>query len=159
MSRAVLPLRLLDRKNLVGSHIVQHLMDPAWPADFDIFDLLITRKAEMHPRVTRRRVAYRGRGFIPLLPPIFRCDVNLGSETHAIAFATDKLQQDPVVPGIRNIAKKLDRSVEHRHHSIDASIIEQIPKRNPAMCSLKLEIRSRRSADIHEFPIPQVSEK
>lgn len=47
-----LVLRLLDCKDLVGGNVVQHLADSAWPAYFNIFDLLVTRQAKVHPTVT-----------------------------------------------------------------------------------------------------------
>jgi len=38
----MLVLRFLDCENLVSHNIVQHLTDPAWPANIDIFDPLVT---------------------------------------------------------------------------------------------------------------------
>src|SRR5579863_9036305 len=111
----------------------------------------------MHSRVTRRRVPYRGCRFIPLLSPSFSRDVNLCSDSHAIAFGPHKLQKNPVISGIRDVAKKLDRSVENAHHSVDVSIIKQISKCSPAMWSFELEIGPCHSANIDKFPIAQIA--
>jgi hypothetical protein len=47
-----LVLRLLNGENLVTGNIVQHLTDPAWPTDFNIFDSLGTTQAKVHPIIT-----------------------------------------------------------------------------------------------------------
>ena len=120
----MLVLRFLDCENLVSHNIVQHLMDPAWPANIDIFDPLVTSQTKVNPIVARGRVAYRCCHFVPLLPPIFTRNMNLCSDSHAIAFGPYKFQKDPMVPSIGNVAKELDRSVEHCHHCIDPPIIE-----------------------------------
>jgi hypothetical protein len=116
--------RLLNDENAISGNIVQHLTDPTWPADFNIFDPLGSTQAKVHPIVTRGRVTYRRRHFIPLLPSIFTCNVNLGSDSHAIAFGTYKFQQNPMVPSVGNVAEKLDRSIEHGYHCINVSIVE-----------------------------------
>jgi hypothetical protein len=152
-------LRLLNGENLVSGNIVQHLPDPAWPTDFNIFDPLGTAQAKVHPTVTRGRVTYRCRHFIPLLASIFTCNVNLCSDSHAIAFGPYKFQKYPVVPCIGNVAKKLDRSVEHCHHSVYVSIVEYVAKCNAAVSGRKLEIGPSRAAYISELPITQVTEQ
>jgi hypothetical protein len=157
--RQPLVLKFLDCKNLVSRNIVQCLMDPARPANFNIFDPLVTRESKVHATVARGSVADRGRDFIPLLPSIFASNVKLRSDSHAIAFGPHKFQYDPVVSSIGNIAKKLDLSIEHRHHSIDASLIEKIAKSNPAMGSLELEIGSSRATYISELTIAQVTKQ
>ena len=78
--------RFLDGENLVGGDIVQHLMDSAWPADFNVFDPLVTGEAKVNATIARGGVADRGRHFVPLLAPIFRGDMDLRSDSHAIAF-------------------------------------------------------------------------
>src|SRR3954451_18228029 len=103
----------LDCENLVSGNIVQYLMNPAWPANFNVFDPPVTRESKVHTTVARRPVADGGRHFIPLLPSIFIGNVNLCSNSHAIAFRAYKVQKDPMISGIANIAKKLDRSIEH----------------------------------------------
>jgi hypothetical protein len=45
-------LRLLNGENLVNGDIVQHLTDPAWPTDFNLFDPLVKTEAKVHPIVT-----------------------------------------------------------------------------------------------------------
>src|SRR6476660_3220736 len=134
--------RLFNGENLVSGNVVQHLMDPAWPTDFYVFDPLGTTQAKVHPIITRGRVTYRCRHFIPLLASIFTCNVNLCSDSHAIAFGPYKFQKDPMVPCIGNVAKELDWSVEHCHHSVDVSIVEQVAKCNSAVRGCKLEIGS-----------------
>ena len=51
-TRRRLVLGLLNGENLVSDNIVQHLTDPAWPTDFNIFDPLVTTEAKVHPIVT-----------------------------------------------------------------------------------------------------------
>ena len=66
----------------------------------------------------------RYRRFIPLLPSIFSCNVNLCPNSHAIAFSPCKFQKNPMISSIGDVAKKLDLSIEHCDHRIDASVIE-----------------------------------
>ena len=89
-TRRWLVLRLLNGENLVSGNIVQRLKDPAWPTDLNIFDLLVATQAKVYPIVTRGRVTYCCCDFIPLLASIFACNVNLCSDSHAIAFGTYK---------------------------------------------------------------------
>src|SRR6476646_7267354 len=69
-SETALVLRLFNGENLVSGNMVQHLMDPAGPTDFNLFDPLGTTQAKVHPIITRGRVTYRCRHFIPLLASI-----------------------------------------------------------------------------------------
>ena len=46
-------LRFFHGKNLIGGNVVQHLLDAARPANFDILDDSIFSEAEMHAAVAR----------------------------------------------------------------------------------------------------------
>src|SRR5215467_4328443 len=78
--------RFLDCQETIHGHILQNLLDPAGPADFHLLNTRIFSQAKMHARITGRRIAHRRSDFIPLRTSILGGDVNLRSNTHAIAF-------------------------------------------------------------------------
>src|SRR5436305_1323223 len=129
-------LRLLHGENLIGSNVVQHLLEAARPANFHILDHPVFSEAEMYTAVARRSVSDCGCCLVPLGGAIRGRDMDLRAQAHAVAFCPYEFQQKPVIARFGDIPQNLHRAAENADHGVNPAIIEEIAKSNAAMRGL-----------------------
>ncbi len=84
--------------------------------------------------------------------------MDLRADRHAIASCTDKVEQNPVSPTIRDVVEEFDRATEHRYYGIDPPVIVYVAERDPAMRSFFLKVWACISAYILELAVPEIPE-
>src|SRR5262249_59503953 len=87
---------VMDWQDLMGRHVLQGLMNPAWPADFDGLRGIIRAQTEMHPLVAGGKIAARC-GNSLILRGGLRYELNFRPDRIAIALMPDELQQEPLI--------------------------------------------------------------
>lgn len=125
--------RLLDREDPVHFKIVKLLFDSARPVDRQLADSPVRAESEMHAAVAGGCVT-NGRAYlIPLVFSIFSGDLDLGTNRHAVTLGANKLQQYPVIVGLRDVVKQLEWTIQNRNHHIDSAVVVEVSEGNAAM--------------------------
>jgi len=96
---------LFDGEDTVCGYIVHHLASAAGPDDFYFFDERIGAKSKMNSRIARASVSNSGSDFIPLSAAVCCCQADIRADSHSVAARSNEVKQDPVIPGVRDVAK------------------------------------------------------
>ena len=112
----------------------------------------------MNPAIARGRVAHRGRDLVPLRAAVVGGDAHLRSDAHAIAFGSDKLEEQPVIRSPGDVVKDAGWLPQRRYDHVDSAIVIEVAERHAAMRSRDLEIRACRCAHVLELVAAQIAE-
>ena len=115
----------VDLKNLIRGDVFQRLPDSAGPANFNLLCDVVFSQSEMNTLVARGKVAARSRNCRGL-QAARRHNCDLGANSVAIAFVSDKLQEDPVVLRLGFIVENMNRPVVSGHNGIETAVVVEI---------------------------------
>src|ERR1041385_9030846 len=149
------PLPLFDREDPVCTDIRNFVHVLAGPMDFDQINLRSLLESEMQPQIVLRKVTAAAVDFANL-GEIAGNDFDSRTDAIAIAFHSDRLDQNRIAGIAAIVSQHLRRSVKIIDHDVDVAIVIDVPKRGAAARALLDERRPQLRADFGKGPIAVV---